>query len=293
MAMRAVAPLRVVTVRCEQGTKSLTDSSSKRADGVTTKVPPAAKGPFGAWRIANDSIPKQEQADQPQAWPSRGRTFARNSKVGEEKKRGNSPRRREALLTGAVCAIPMMTLNHGESAIAAAPKGMRAEAKLVPTKGSSASGTVSFREDFTKRGRKFLTVEVNVSGLKPNSTHGLNIHEVGNVECDDGECTGESYNPENRPHGGRLDTKKFGASASHYLGDGLLAWRHIGDLGNVVADDNGVVTVAFNEDVTKLEGENTVLGRSVVIHADADDLTSPTGDGNAGKIIAYGTIKQV
>jgi len=61
----------------------------------------------------------------------------------------------------------------------------------------------------------------------------------------DGACTGASYNPDGVPHGAPDSVRKFGASACHFVGDGCVLWRHIGDIGNVKADSAGVVDVEF------------------------------------------------
>ncbi len=124
-----------------------------------------------------------------------------------------------------------------------------------------------------------------MSGLTPGA-HGLNIHEKGDVTCADGQCTGGSYNPDGLPHGKPDALKKFGASASHYVGEGSVYWRHAGDIGNVTADASGTVKASFEDPVVQLSGPNSVVGRSIVVHADADDyVTEPTA------IVAYGTLK--
>jgi Cu/Zn superoxide dismutase len=72
---------------------------------------------------------------------------------------------------------------------------------------------------------------------------------------------------------------------------GVLArfWRHVGDIGNVTADASGAVHVSFEEPmVTTGKGPFSIVGRSIVIHADADDyVNEPTS------IVAYGTLKPV
>ena len=94
-----------------------------------------------------------------------------------------------------------------------------------------------------------------------------------------------SFNPEKLPHGAPNAFKKFGASASHYVGEGARYWRHVGDIGNVTADASGRVSIAFEDPVVQLSGPNSIVGRSVVIHADADDyVTEPKA------IVAYGTL---
>jgi Cu-Zn family superoxide dismutase len=72
----------------------------------------------------------------------------------------------------------------------------------------------------------------------------------------------------------------------------------VGDLGNIVADESGVAQGEMVDGLIKLSGEFSVIGRSMMVHADVDDLgkgghdLSPT-TGNAGARIACGEIKLV
>ena len=95
-------------------------------------------------------------------------------------------------------------------------------AVLIPTKGSTVTGTVTIGSAVNARGRTYTKVEVDATGLKPGQ-HGINVHEKGDVTCDDGQCTGPSYNPEGLPHAAPNSVKKFGASASHYVGEGCAS----------------------------------------------------------------------
>jgi len=167
-------------------------------------------------------------------------------------------------------------------------------AELTPTKaGAGVSGTVSFALDKNRSNQELVVVTANVRGLTPGK-HGINVHENGDVaSCDDeGKCTGESYNPEKRPHHGPKALKKYGASASHFLGDGVVLNRHIGDLGNIVAEDDGSSTTKIKDLYTTLKpgAANSLAGRSVVIRAGVDDFETEADDGNAGPIVAYGAI---
>eukprot|EP00241_Pyramimonas_parkeae_P021985 CAMPEP_0114286638 /NCGR_PEP_ID=MMETSP0059-20121206/5858_1 /TAXON_ID=36894 /ORGANISM="Pyramimonas parkeae, Strain CCMP726" /LENGTH=256 /DNA_ID=CAMNT_0001407679 /DNA_START=43 /DNA_END=813 /DNA_ORIENTATION=- len=164
-------------------------------------------------------------------------------------------------------------------------EGMAAVAELVSMEGYDVKGTVTFTDTINKYGRNFTKIEVQASGLTPGS-HGFNIHEGV-------DGAGASFNPEGRPHGSKESVKKFGASVGHYMGDGILWWRHVGDLGNIKANMDGVVSVSFEDELAKLYGENSIVGKSIVIHADKDDFETELNDGNAGPIVAFGTIKSV
>ena len=170
-------------------------------------------------------------------------------------------------------------------------------AELTPTRvGGDVRGTVHFSLEKNRSGQELVVVSANVRGLRPGK-HGINVHENGDVSsCDAaGACTGKSYNPEKRPHRGPKSLKKYGASASHFLGDGVALNRHIGDLGNIVADEDGSSTTKIKDLYTTLKpgAANSLAGRSVVIRAGEDDFETEADDGNAGPIVAYGEIRTV
>ena len=67
--------------------------------------------------------------------------------------------------------------------------------------------------------------------------------------------------------------------------------RHAGDFGSIVAGANGVATLDFEiaaSSSSTLFGENTLIGRSLVIHELEDDFGQPTG--NAGSRLACGIL---
>lgn len=50
------------------------------------------------------------------------------------------------------------------------------------------------------------------------------------------------------------------------------AVRHAGDLGNIEADASGVAKVNITDKQVTLVGDNSVVGRTLVVHAGVDDL---------------------
>ncbi|XP_063225411.1 uncharacterized protein LOC134532664 isoform X2 [Bacillus rossius redtenbacheri] len=121
-----------------------------------------------------------------------------------------------------------------------------------------------------------VTVTGLVTGLLPGK-HGFHVHEKGDFA---GNCTaaGGHYNPFYKKHGAPTDSE-----------------RHVGDLGNVEAGPDGVAHVHITDSVIRLAGANTVVGRSVVVHADADDLgkggfADSETTGHAGSRVACGKI---
>lgn len=120
-----------------------------------------------------------------------------------------------------------------------------------------------------------LHLKVRVTGLTPNSTHGFHVHETGECKGPDYKSAGGHFNPDHTQHGA-ADSKM----------------SHLGDLGNLVSDKNGVATidrVIPNKDLAHV---NEMVGKAVIIHAKADDLKSqPAGD--SGDRIGCGVIKEI
>jgi Cu-Zn family superoxide dismutase len=96
-------------------------------------------------------------------------------------------------------------------------------------------------------------------------------------------CTsaGAHFNPFHLPHGGP-DSKL----------------RHVGDLGNVEAGEDGTAHLELNDHMVTLYGPNSIIGRSCVLHRDEDDVgtgknTESLVTGNSGPRIACGLIGTV
>ena len=138
---------------------------------------------------------------------------------------------------------------------------------LKATEGNNVSGTVTFTQ--TKKG---VRVEAEIHGLKPNSKHGFHIHQFGDISSPDGKSTGGHFNPTGHEHSSPKSKK-----------------RHVGDLGNLKSDENGVAKYKRLDKVIQIHGEHSILSRGITIHAGTDDLkTQPTG--GAGARIAVGVI---
>ncbi len=142
----------------------------------------------------------------------------------------------------------------------------KAIAVISPTKGNTVTGTVTFTQE-----EKGVRVIAHLSGLKPGN-HGFHIHEYGDISSDDGTSAGGHYNPMGMPHGKPISDK-----------------RHEGDMGNIEADPLGIANLEYIDPEVKLNGEHSIIGRSVVVHEKADDfMTQPTG--NAGSRVGVGVI---
>jgi Cu-Zn family superoxide dismutase len=71
--------------------------------------------------------------------------------------------------------------------------------------------------------------------------------------------------------------------------------RHVGDLGNVLADENGKANFELNDHQVQIMGPHSVIGRACVLHRKEDDLGTGGDEeskktGNAGSRIACGVI---
>ena len=113
-----------------------------------------------------------------------------------------------------------------------------------------------------------------ITGLEPGM-RGFHVHEYGDCSADDAMSAGDHFNPKDAPHGGPHDDE-----------------HHVGDLGNVEVDEDGVAQIDETfEFLTLIEGEqNSIAGRALVVHAEQDDLESqPAGD--AGARVGCGVIE--
>ena len=142
----------------------------------------------------------------------------------------------------------------------------KAIAVLHGTKGNNVSGIVTF----IKEGKQ-IKVIADITGLKPGK-HGFHIHEYGDCSADNGTSAGGHFNPDNVKHGALEDSI-----------------RHVGDLGNIEADQNGNAHFESSDNLLSFSGPNSIIGRGVIVHAGEDDLTSQPS-GNAGPRVACGVI---
>ena len=107
----------------------------------------------------------------------------------------------------------------------------------------------------------------NVTGLSAGP-HGFHIHQLGDTS---GGCksTGGHFNPlqVSPPPSGPLTLTtqlRHGAPGDLY--------RHVGDLGNILAGEDGVAVVSLEDTQLSLTGLASIVGRGVVVHAGMDDL---------------------
>ena len=136
-------------------------------------------------------------------------------------------------------------------------------------------GTVQFTEDIIS---KLIIIDIDIIGLNPNSLHGFHIHESGDLtnKC---ESLCAHFNPYHKNHGCPGSKE-----------------RHVGDLGNLKTNKYGIAKYKIVDDMITLRGTKcNIIGRGLIIHADADDCGLGKNEtslinGNAGKRIACAII---
>lgn len=141
--------------------------------------------------------------------------------------------------------------------------------------GKKIKGIVRFTENLSENN---VTIEVNIAGLNKNSKHGFHVHTYGDMSE---QCSSmcAHFNPFQKDHGGP-DSKN----------------RHVGDLGNLITNAQGIANYKFKDSVIKLRGtKSNIIGRGVIIHKDEDDCglggaSDSLTTGHAGERIACAVI---
>lgn len=121
-------------------------------------------------------------------------------------------------------------------------------------------------------------IELDLKNLPPG-IHGFHIHEYADPRNNLANL-GAHYNPYNKEHGNLNESNS-----------------HFGDLGNINVDKNGKCnqTIIANELLLKNKDGFSAIGRSMVIHADDDDLGKSSHkdsitNGHSGARLYYGVI---
>uniref|UniRef100_A0A2L0VDI7 Superoxide dismutase [Cu-Zn] n=1 Tax=Heterodera avenae TaxID=34510 RepID=A0A2L0VDI7_HETAV len=116
----------------------------------------------------------------------------------------------------------------------------------------------------------------SINNLAPGD-HGLHFHQFGDLSQ---ACAGAGahFNPYNVNHG---------------AADAPV--RHVGDLGNLVANAHGIAVVHIRDRVLRLNGLHSVVGRALVVHDKRDDLglggnAESLKTGNSGKRVGCGLV---
>jgi len=196
--------------------------------------------------------------------------------------------------------LSLTTLLLAHTAHAKVTKASATVYKAVSSESDSvvAMGSIEFVDDSSGQ----VHISGRLTGLQPEGNHGFHVHELGALfnNC---MAAGSHFNPGGKQHGGPKDSE-----------------RHVGDLGNVVADvslsgthflnrvfknphppqpyslqASGNAVIDISDTIVALNGPNSIVGRSIVVHEKPDDLgKADTADskktGSAGKRLGCGII---
>jgi len=168
---------------------------------------------------------------------------------------------------------------------------------------SKVGGTVTFEQSSESSP---TTISYDISGNDASAERGMHVHQFGDNTngCTSAgpHCTSPTptpvppcapahplqsnkfthltlqVNPFSKTHGAPSDTE-----------------RHVGDLGNYKTDAQGNAKGSVTDEQVKLIGPESVLGRTIVVHAGTDDLGKGGHEqskttGNAGARPACGVI---
>lgn len=139
-------------------------------------------------------------------------------------------------------------------------------ATLHPTKGNSATGTVTF-----SRAADGVQVRADLEGLEPGK-HAFHIHLYGDCSAPDGTSAGTHFNL----RGSSLNPPES-------------IDRITGNLGELEPGDDGRASLTTTVEDIEFTGPYSILGRSVVVHAEGNDPNEPP-IGAAGARQACGVI---
>jgi Cu-Zn family superoxide dismutase len=174
-----------------------------------------------------------------------------------------------ALAAGLAAAAGISLVAACASTAAKPPAGAQAKATIEARSGSNVSGWATF----TERPTGGVAVVAHIENATPG-VHGIHVHEKGDCSAPDAASAGGHFNPGGMPHAGPSETH-----------------RHAGDLGNITIEANGTGHLELVDDLlTVRPGPNSVVGKSVVFHEKADDLTSQPS-GNAGGRLGCGVVQ--
>lgn len=141
--------------------------------------------------------------------------------------------------------------------------------------GSASGSTLTGTAIFTKDGEN-ITISVEIQDASPG-LHAVHIHENGDCSAPDATSAGGHWNPTDVAHG------KWGEGEFH-----------LGDLGNITVGEDGTGSFELTTDLWEIGtgSDIDVIGKGIIVHADADDFTSQPS-GNAGARIGCGVIEPV
>lgn len=144
-----------------------------------------------------------------------------------------------------------------------------ATTRLESKSGAKVSGTADIGKS-----QKGLLVRLYLKNIEPGA-HGIHVHEKGDCSSADGKSAGEHFNPSDNRHGAPT-----------------AAQHHGGDFGNFTASKELDQVIEFQvPNPPPPFSWDSIIGKSLVIHRDKDDLVSQPA-GNSGDRIACGVLSK-
>jgi superoxide dismutase, Cu-Zn family len=113
------------------------------------------------------------------------------------------------------------TTNASGANAAPVPGPTSAHVSFISAAGSSVTGDLTLANEGTG-----VSILGEIHGLTPGKEHGFHVHAVGECALPDFKSAGEHFNPTNDPHGGPKSKA-----------------RHLGDIPNAKADENGRASI--------------------------------------------------
>jgi Cu-Zn family superoxide dismutase len=153
------------------------------------------------------------------------------------------------------------------------PEGPVVEPEIVAAQ-LSGPGGVAGVVTFTEQPGGGVQVVTRVQGATAGP-HGLHLHQGASCDGPDFQSAGDHFNPTSASHGGPDSPQ-----------------RHAGDFGNVEVGADGTGTADVVAQTLNIEGPNGAIGHAVILHAQADDLTTQPS-GNSGARVACGVVERV
>lgn len=134
----------------------------------------------------------------------------------------------------------------------------RLEVPILAKSGSALIGKAELTES-----EQGVTVVVRIDRVTPG-LHGVHIHENADCSAPDATSAGGHFNPEDNPHA--LPSSRE---------------RHLGDLGNIIVkepDDEGRLEITVAGANLEPDSPVSFLNRALIVHADYDHGTQPSGE---------------
>lgn len=158
-------------------------------------------------------------------------------------------------------------------------KNRKAVAILYPDKHYSKNNKVKGKVYFTQKNKK-LHIKYKIQNL-PKGYHGFHIHQFGDLTL-----------------GCKTAGPHFNTYKKNIHGGPKSKIKHNGDLGNIYnmkPSTSGTKIVSSNVLNLNLKNKNSIIGRSIIVHKDRDDLGKGNNleslkTGNAGARLACGVI---